>query len=266
MTSDTGSQLRALYTAEGGVTQIFSSKVTDYAASRPDYPSVLFEALTQECQLTEGSSIADVGAGTGLLTRGLLAQGYSVIAVEPNDGMRAAADQALAGNANYRSVQGTAESLPLPDASMDLITAAQAFHWFDIGSARREFLRVLCPRGQVALVWNDRVLEDPLHRALDDVFAEFGGAKRGALLSHENRDSVPAFFRSPTREFRWPHAHRLDGNGLLRLVLSRSYMPQANTPAGTEVAMRVHAIYQQHSSPQGVDVHYRTVAIMGRPS
>ena len=266
MTSDTGSQLRALYTAEGGVTQIFSSKVADYSASRPDYPSALLHALTQECQLTEGSSIADVGAGTGLLTRGLLAQGFSVIAVEPNDGMRAAADQTLAGNANYRSVQGTAEGLPLCDASMDLITAAQAFHWFDIDSARREFLRVLRPRGQVALVWNDRVQEDPLHRALDDVFAEFGGAKRGALLSHETRDSVPAFFRSPTREFSWPHAHRLDGNGLLRLVLSRSYMPQADTPAANEVAMKVQDIYKQHGSSRGIDVNYLTVAIIGRPT
>src|SRR4030095_4583501 len=110
-----------------------------------------------------GARVADVGAGTGLLTRGLLARGFDVVAVEPNPAMREACDRYCAAFDRYRSVEGTGESMPLPAASIDLITAAQAFHWFDIDPARAECLRVLTPHGKVALIWNDRDFSDPLH-------------------------------------------------------------------------------------------------------
>ena len=98
--------------------------------------------------------IADIGAGTGLLTQGLLARGYNVTAIEPNAGMRAAADQLLAGLHGYRSADGAAESIPVSSSSVDLITAAQAFHWFEIERARVEFFRVLRTHGKVALIYS----------------------------------------------------------------------------------------------------------------
>jgi len=136
MTADTGAQLRSLYEPEGGVTQIFSSKVTDYVASRPDYPAALFEALRVQCHLQPGATVVDVGAGTGLLTQGLLERGFQVWAIEPNAAMRAVADRSLARYSSYRSAAGSAESLPLADLAVDLITVAQAFHWFDVERAR----------------------------------------------------------------------------------------------------------------------------------
>jgi ubiquinone/menaquinone biosynthesis C-methylase UbiE len=180
--TDTGHQLRFLYEQEGGVRAIFSSRVADYTASRPDYPAPLFETLGSICKLSAGAVVADVGAGTGLLTLGLLQRGYQVTAIEPNASMRQAADYFLGKFPSYRSVEGYAESIPLEASSVDLITAAQAFHWFEIERARTECLRILRPEGQVALIWNDRVLDDPLHVQLDAIFAEFGGAKRAALL------------------------------------------------------------------------------------
>src|SRR4029453_10214442 len=101
--------------------------------------------------------------GTGLLTRGFLTRGYKVIAVDPNPAMREACDRYCGAFESYRSVEGTAESMPLPAASFDLVTAAQAFHWFDVMRVRAECLRVLTPQGKVALVWNDRDMSDPLH-------------------------------------------------------------------------------------------------------
>lgn len=264
--ADTGAELRSLYAPDGGVGEIFSSKVADYVASRPDYPPQLFDALRDACALQPGAMVADIGAGTGLLTQGLLERGYQVCAIEPNAPMRAAADQRLERFPGYRSAAGCAEAMPVPAASVDLITAAQAFHWFEIGAARAEFLRVLRPRGQVALIWNDRVLTDPLHVALNAIFAHFGGAKRGALVAHEERGDVPAFFAGAvTQEWRWPHEHGLDAAGLLSLVFSRSYMPERNSPRGQEACEQVLHLFERLASNARVAVRYTTVAMLGRP-
>lgn len=264
--TDTGAQLRSLYEPQGGTGQIFSSKVSDYVASRPDYPAALFAALRNACKLQPGAVAADVGAGTGLLTQGLLAQGYAVTAIEPSDSMRAAADAALTHIPSYSSAVGSAEHLPLPAASVDLITAAQAFHWFDITAARTEFLRVLKPQGQVALIWNDRVSSDPLHIALDSIFAQYGGAKRGAMLAHDERSEVPAFFGAGIPlELTWPHEHQLSEEGLLSLVFSRSYMPAPDSALGLQASQQVRELFQHLATDGHIAVRYTTIAIIGRP-
>jgi SAM-dependent methyltransferase len=259
---DTGAELRSLYDDAGGVASIFSGKVADYQASRPDYPQALFDAL--RARVAKGSRVADLGAGTGLLTRGLLAAGYRVLAVEPNPQMRAAADFLLGKHDAYRSVNGSAESVPTPDASLDLITAAQAFHWFDIERARHEAQRVLAPGGRVALIWNDRVLDDPLHVALDEVFADFGGARRSALVAHEERHDVPRYFAdAAVEELSWPHEHRLDQVGLQALVFSRSYMPDRQSPEGCQAAAQIGRIFAELANGAQIAVRYRTVLIIG---
>lgn len=263
---DTGSRLRLLYEPQGGVGEVFGSKVADYAASRPDYPAQLFETLASTCGLRRESLIADVGAGTGLLTRGFLSRGYRVVAVEPNAQMRRACDDLLGSMAGYRSAEGRAERIRLESGSVDLVTAAQAFHWFDIERAREEFLRVLRADGQVALIWNDRLATDPLHAALDELFSEFGGEKRSALVAHEDRRDVPLFFRDahPTT-FKWPNEQLLTEDALLSLVLSRSYMPDRESPSGEEVRTRVRRIFDAEADQGSVRVRYTTVAIVGRP-
>lgn len=263
---DTGAQLRALYQPQGGVGAIFSPKVADYVASRPDYPAALFDALREACSLQPGAAVADIGAGTGLLTQGLLAQGYQVTAIEPSAAMRAAADQALNRFAHYSSAGGSAEHIPMPDTSVDLITAAQAFHWFDVDAARAEFLRVLKPHGQVALVWNDRVLTDPLHTALNALFAHYGGSKREALVAHEDRRNVAAFYGATVpQQWSWPHAHHLDADALQSLVFSRSYMPDKDSALGQQACADVREIFEHLAVDGVVAVRYTTVAMLGRP-
>lgn len=264
---DTGAALRSLYAPDGGVRAVFSAKVADYMASRPDYPDALFETLAARCALSADATIADVGAGTGLLTHGLLSREYRVVAVEPNPAMREACDRVCGGFAGYRSVEGCAESIPLAPSSVDLVTAAQAFHWFEVEAARAECLRVLAPHGNVALIWNDRVADDPLHVALDGLFAEFGGEKRAALLAHEDRADVARFFGAArAEELSWPHAHSLDVEGLLCLLFSRSYMPERATPAGQEATLRARRIHDHFRENGAVTVRYRTVAMLGRPT
>jgi SAM-dependent methyltransferase len=266
MINDTGARLRAEYVGDGGSQAIFSRKVAAYVASRPDYPPALFDALEALGVLGRCTVVADIGAGTGLLTQALLPRSASVTAIEPSDEMRAACDEALHAHAGYRSCSGTAEHTGLTDGCVDLITAAQAFHWFDVDAARREFLRILQPAGQVALVWNDRVRTDPLHIAMDEVFATYGGAKRGAMLAHEDRSDVPRFFAgAAVHEIELPHEHRLDQHGLRALAFSRSYMPQAVGDAGLAAQRDIDLVFARFQQQGQVNVRYRTVAFVGRP-
>ena len=264
---DSGAALRALYEPSGGVRAIFSAKVADYVASRPDYPSVLFDALRDVCALRNGARIADVGAGTGLLTRGWLERGYEVVAVEPNPAMREACDRHCRAFARYRSVEGTAEAMPLAAGSVHLVTAAQAFHWFDVDRARVECLRVLEPNGNVALVWNDRDMSDPLHPALDEVFKAFGGEKWSALVAHEDRSHVRDFFgAAQIRVSTWPHQHSIGADALVALAFSRSYMPDRSTAEGKAAEERLRRVFDRFAANGALNVRYRTVLFLGRPA
>jgi SAM-dependent methyltransferase len=265
---DTGGRLRALYLAENGVgaRSVFSKKAADYAASRPNYPAALFAMLKSICPPAAETTVADIGSGTGLLTQDLLKQGYRVIAVEPNAEMRQVADSMLEGINGYRSVDGCAEKIPLAAASVDLITAAQAFHWFEVERAKIEFLRILKPHGQVALIWNDRALEDPLQAALNEFFARFGGAKRAALVAHEDRAHVPQFFGAGRpKEFSWPHEQQLTEEQFLSLVFSRSYIPGRKTPAGEEVETQLRTLFSRFAANGMIRIRYRTILFLGRP-
>src|SRR4051812_34197437 len=138
----------------------FSSRVNAYMRTRPDYPAEILDTLKQDCGLTESSVIADIGSGTGILSRMFLSNGNTVYGVEPNREMREAGEKLLSpAYPQYQSIAATAETTSLPNASVDFVTAGQAFHWFDRGKCRVEFARILRPHGWVALVWNERLTD-----------------------------------------------------------------------------------------------------------
>jgi len=140
-------------------TQRFSDRVQNYVRYRPSYPTALIESMARRANLNHESVIADIGAGTGILTKRLLPITGRVHAIEPNPEMRAAAERDLSKQTGFQSINGTAETTTLPHASIDLITAGQAFHWFNIPKTRAEFTRILKPGGQVALIWNERLAD-----------------------------------------------------------------------------------------------------------
>jgi len=241
---------------------IFSKKANDYAAARPNYPSPLFDTFKAICPPGEKVIVADIGAGTGLLTQGLLESGYQVVAVEPNTEMRQAADDRLGGVKGYRSVDGTAEATSLASGSINLITVAQAFHWFDVARARMEFLRVLTARGQVALISNERVKTDPLQRALEEILKE----RRSITRTTGNLDNAEQFFGGKHERFSWPHTHVLDEDGLASLVFSRSHIPDRGSKEGGVVEEAVRKIFKQFAVEGRVEIRYQTTAIIGRPT
>jgi len=127
-------------------TERFSSRAEVYALARPSYPADVFQILREHHGLHAGAAVADLGSGTGIFTRLLLESGARVHAVEPNDDMRAKAELLLGHEPGFSSIAGRAEATSLPDASVELVTAAQAFHWFDLDLARREIVRICARR------------------------------------------------------------------------------------------------------------------------
>ena len=120
----------------------FNNRVDDYKKFRPSYPAEILEPI-KEIGLTSDSKLADVGSGTGIFTSILLKSGCQVFAVEPNDLFRESSELNLSQYPNFKSVNGTGENTTLPPDSLDIITVAQAFHWFDIEKSRKEFIRIL---------------------------------------------------------------------------------------------------------------------------
>lgn len=129
-------------------------RVAAYIRHRPRYLPAALDVLKTECDLEPAHLIADIGCGPGVLSQLFLDNGNPVTGIEPDDDMRAGADHALRGYAAFNSLKGSAESTTLPGASVDFVVAGQAFHWFDPGKTRPEFVRILRPGGWVALFWN----------------------------------------------------------------------------------------------------------------
>ncbi len=179
----------------------FGAVADRYARARPGYPAAAIEWLLEAAP---GRDVVDLAAGTGKLTQAIVEAGASVVAVEPDDEMRDALELALPG---VEALAGTAEAIPLPDASADAVLVAQAFHWFEPEPACAEIARVLRPGGVLGLVWNLRDGSLPwvadLDRLLDwpaDVVARAGD------LSFEEIERHPAFTVDGRREFPNPVA------------------------------------------------------------
>ena len=209
-------------------TEKFTGKADVYAKYRPGYPAELFEHLYQKYSLNASSVVADIGSGTGIFTRELLKSGMKVKAVEPNADMRLMAEKQLNSCPNFESVNGSAEHTTLSDGSIDLVTAAQAFHWFDPCLFRKECTRILKKGRFVVLVWNHRVDSAPLMEENAEVCRKFCADFHG-FSGSRTRDPAPfrAFFRSGRyEELAFPHDLPLDLDAFVGRNLSASYAPQ----------------------------------------
>ena len=247
--------------------QRFSSRVDYYVRFRPHYPIALPQHLAQAAGLRKDSTVADVGSGTGFLSEVFLQHGCTVHGVEPNPEMRAAAEALLAGYPRFHSVEGTAEATGLPDASMDWVVAGQAFHWFDAAAARAEFLRILRPTGQAAIVWNDRNADgsdfmrayDALLREHAPEYKDVGHRKIGTV------DYERFFGHSNYRLGTFPNSQRFDRAGLHGRLLSSSYAPAPGQPGHEAMLAALDALFDAHQQGGQVAFTYVTKVYWGRP-
>ncbi len=212
-------------------TERFSDLVSNYVLYRPSYPAELVEILKTECKLTNASTAADIGSGTGKWTELLVKKGIVVHAVEPNQEMREAAENALGSNACFNSIAGASEATNLPDHSIDLITVAQAFHWFNPQATKSEFERILKPNGHIALIWNERNTSLPFQKEYDQMLTEY--APEYSKVNHRNiaDNDVTDFLQPHTvKDFSLPYNQSFDLPGLIGRMNSSSYTPKPDTP------------------------------------
>ena len=205
----------------------FTNRVDAYVAARPGYPLALLEWMRQELGLVPEHVIADIGSGTGLLSRLLLDNGNVVIGVEPNDAMRIAGDRYLGDYRNFRSVAGSAEATTLPECSVDFITAGQALHWFDPPTARLEFERISRHGCWTVFVWNEaRIDGSPLAHEYEKIKERYGRDFNRVRRENTSEAKLDAFYGSAGCQdvtFANPCRYMLDQ--FRQRAASSSYLP-----------------------------------------
>jgi SAM-dependent methyltransferase len=224
----------------------------NYERGRPSYPEEAIACLSQELGLRAGRRVLDLAAGTGKLTRALATTGAEMLAVEPVAEMRAKISATLPA---AEVVAGTAEDIPLPDASVDAVAVGQAFHWFRSDEALAEIHRVLRRGGRLGLVWNFRDESVPLVAALTEIMESYRGdapaARRGQWQSAFERTAL----FGPLEHRRFRLEHELDLEGVVARVTSVSFIAALPEAEREMVATRVGELLRGR---ERIVLQYRT--------
>src|ERR1051325_41909 len=242
----------------------FSNRAENYALHRPGYPAAMLEILKSECGLTNDSVIADIGSGTGILSELFVNNGNLVFAVEPNFAMRRIAERRFATSKQFVTTDATAESTTLADKSVDFITAAQAFHWFDRIRARVEFARILKAAGWVALIWNERLLDSsPFLQQYEALLLRYGTDYQ--KVRHEKvAGEIADFFHPQTFSLRTlENAQYFDFQSLKGRLLSSSYTPDPEHPNFRPMLAELEEIFNANQKAGIVSFEYETKIYYG---
>ena len=205
----------------------FTGKADIYKKYRPSYPKELIDYLYSQVGFNKDSAIADIGSGTGIFSRLLLERGSRVYCVEPNGDMRQTSEKDLAGFENFIAVSAPAENTGLQDKSVDFITAAQAFHWFDRQLFKQECRRILKPGGKFAIVYNGP--EDcEFIKKRDSISEKYAvGDKKGYHQHGDPPEEYADFFANGVCEDKiFRNDLQFDKESFIGRDLSRSYTPR----------------------------------------
>jgi SAM-dependent methyltransferase len=242
----------------------FSDRVEDYVKYRPGYPPDVIEVLRERCGLMPNSVVADIGSGPGALARLFLEYGNEVFAVEPNAEMRNAGQQLLGRFDRYHSVDGAAETTHLDPGSVDFVTAAQAFHWFDWPRAKAEFQRILRPAGYAVLLWNDRRFDSPFERDYEQLLLDYGTdyshvkERGGAAVG-----AIREFFSGQYEAAVLCNRQVFEFEGLRGRLFSASYAPKPDHPNHSPMLSALEDVFHKHAADGKVTIEYDTNMYFG---
>jgi ubiquinone/menaquinone biosynthesis C-methylase UbiE len=245
--------------------QRFSNRVADYVRYRPGYPSAVREILRTECGLKSGYVIADIGSGTGFLSELFLKNGNRVFGVEPNEAMRQAGEEYLASYDGFASIEGSAESTTLDDASVNFVTAGQAFHWFDQNAAGTEFVRILKPAGWVVVIWNERLTDTTSFlRDYESLLRKFGTDYASVKESYPSEQHMRDFFGPNAYASRTlPNFQEFDFEGVAGRLRSSSFIPAADHPNFAPMMEELQRIFTAYNQEDRVRLEYSTHIYFG---
>ncbi len=236
----------------------FTGRADAYAKYRPSYPDEFISYLFDKTN--EGNiTIADIGAGTGILTRRILEHeqavaGIRVYAVEPNPEMRMKCALYCNDYPGCTVIDGSAEDTKLPEGCANLVTAAQAFHWFDKLKARDEFRRIVKPGGKVVLVWNRRDEEDPFIKEYEELIKDLCPAYKGTAggLFGDYMSALDGFFKNNSYEIRkFNNSLHYTLESLKGYFMSTSYAPPVDSPEWEKYDRALTELYRRSKDSQG---------------
>ncbi len=238
----------------------FSSRVENYIKYRPKYPLEIIDFLEKKAILAKSTVIADIGSGTGILTKIFLDHGNQVYGVEPNKDMREAAEKILKDYPNFTSFEGSAESTGLEDNSIDLVIAGQAFHWFDVEEAKKEFIRILKPNGYVVLIWNNRGKGGSDFNSNYEKFMLKYGTDYKEVMNKEG--NVKRFYWYQKESFY--NYQDLDYSSFKGRVLSASYIPLSNNLIFPKMILELEELFNEHQRNGFIRIEYDTKVFYGK--
>jgi SAM-dependent methyltransferase len=209
--------------------------------------------------LRTDSVVADIGSGTGLSAKLFLENGNQVYGVEPNAAMRAAAEEFLSVFPNFVSVDGTSEDTTVPNDSVDIVIAAQAFHWFDPVPTRAEIQRITKENGHVALIWNERQLDTtPFLRDYEELLMKFANDYNAVRHDNVTEEKLSEFFGGKFEHKIFENHQVFDFEGLKGRLLSSSYMPSDDDPRFVPMSAALRDVFAKHEEGGRITVFYDT--------
>lgn len=243
----------------------FTSRVDSYLKYRPSYPKEAIDHLYDVVGLRANSNIADIGSGTGSISKLLLERGSDVIAVEPNQAMREAAEQTLKSSPKFQSMAGSAESTGLPDQAVEFIVCAQAFHWFDRSAAQTEFRRILQPGGKVILIWNSRLTHGTSFREeYNQLLHTYGTDYEKVNHKNISQTMLLSFFKEGSmHEARFRMSQEFDFEGLKGRLLSSSYSPVPGHANYDPMMTELRNLFDKNNQDGLVEFDYETEIFWG---
>lgn len=245
-------------------TKRFNGRAADYTSGRPGYSEQLISFMFKECGVSSRSFIADIGSGTGKFARQLLDKGSTIYCVEPNDDMRNTAESELSGYENFRSVKGGAEDTTLAAASVDHITTAQAFHWFDVKKFRQECSRIIKPDGKVFLIWNVRDMDSPLNKELFEIYSKYCSDFRGFSGGIKRDDPrIAEFFENKYERVSFVEPLYLDKEKYIARCLSGSYALKEGDKFYPEQMQALEVAFSKYSQNGIITIANCSVAYFG---